>query len=129
MRERIAQPALLPDLGGAHLPPLALSIPGELQFCVDAGAGAAACFFDDITAVGLHDHIAACMQAFLHSLDGAIAQDAAPARQWLIERKQRCVDAFGAGYLGRVHQELRLFHDGPANRTSTGTARHFNLVN
>lgn len=106
----ISQPALLKNLAGAHLPPEALNVSVEFQFCVDAGACAAACFVDQLTAVGLHDHIAVSMQGFLHSMDSAIASESLEAGRWLRERKQRCIDAFGAGYLGRVHQKLRLIH-------------------
>lgn len=110
MKPAAHQSALLENLGGTHLPPLALNVSAELQFCVDAGASAAACFFDDMTAVGLHDHIAVSMQGFLLTLESAIANNSTTSSLWLSERKQRCIDAFGAGYLGRIHQELRLIH-------------------
>lgn len=128
MRDSHSFNALLPNLRDSHLPPEALSVPGELQFCVDAGVSSAACFFDAITAVGLHDHIAVSMQAFLRSLDCAIAHEAGSNQQWLVERKQRCVDAFGAGYLGRIHQELRLFHSS-ATEASAGAGYGAGLVN
>lgn len=123
------QPALLKNPSGAHLPPVALNVSAEFQFCVDAGACAAACFFDDMTAVGLHDHVAISMHGFLQSLESAIATDTAATGLWLRERKQRCVDAFGAGYLGRIHQELRLFHDAPAHRAGTADSHLSNRVN
>lgn len=123
------QSALLNNLACPHLPPVALNVSAEFQFCVDAGACAATCFFDDMTAVGLHDHIAISMRGFLQSLESAIVADKAASGQWLRERKQRCVDAFGAGYLGRIHQELRLFHDAPARRTDTAAAPYSRLVN
>ncbi|MFC0169665.1 hypothetical protein ACFFKC_16390 [Pseudoduganella danionis] len=113
----INQPALLKNLAGAHLPPVALNVSAEFQFCVDAGACAAACFFDDMTAVGLHDHVAISIHGFLQSLENAIVTDTAANGLWLRERKQLCVDAFGAGYLGRIHQELRLFHDVQTRRS------------
>lgn len=122
-------PALLKNLHGAHLPPVALSVPGELQFCVDAGVSAAVCFFDDMTVVGLHDHIAVSMQSFLHSLECAIARETESNKEWLIERKQRCVDAFGAGYLGRIQQELRLFRDAPTEQDGSCAGRRTGFVN
>lgn len=113
--------ALLPNLDDSPLSPEALSVPRELQFCVDAGVSAAACFFDAMTAVGLHDHIAESMQAFTRSIDDVIAHEAALAGHWLIRHKQRCVDAFGAGYLGRIQQELRLFHRDDVKRESNAS--------
>lgn len=105
MRNVPAQPALLINLGGPDLPPVVLNISDRLQFCVDAGASAAVSFFDDLTAVGLHDHIALSMHAFMQ-----------PARAYLVANEylspstlQACTDAFAAGYLGRIQQELRLF--------------------
>lgn len=100
-----ARPALLVNLGGPDLPPVVLNISARLQFCVDAGASAALGFFDDLTAVGLHDHIALSMHTFME-----------PARAYLVAHDlispstlQACTDAFAAGYLGRIQQELRLF--------------------
>ncbi|MGZ9045941.1 MAG: hypothetical protein ACXW24_16085 [Telluria sp.] len=109
MRSSPARPALLVNLGGPDLPPVVLNISERLQFCVDAGASAALGFFDDLTAVGLHDHIALAMHAFMQ-----------PARAYLVDNDhlspstlQACTDAFAAGYLGRIQQELRLFQGEP----------------
>jgi hypothetical protein len=125
----VCQPALLKNLAGKHLPAVALNVPAEFQFCVDAGACAAACFFDDMTAVGLHDHIAVLMHGFLQSLESAIVSDAAASGHWLRERKQRCMDAVGAGYLGRIHQELCLFRDTPPRRSCAADSIHSEQVN
>ena len=102
----INQPALLVNLAGANMPPVVLSVSSRYQFCVDAGVMAATAFFDDLAAVGLHDHIACSMQVFTVSVRVGMAavDDASPATM------QACTDAFAAGYLGRVQQELRLFH-------------------
>lgn len=101
------QPAMLVNLAGAHLPPVVLvSVPAKYQFCVDAGALAAACFFDDLAGAGLHDHIACSMQVFTASPGvGRAAMSAGST-----STTQACIDAFAAGYLGRVQQQLRLFH-------------------
>jgi hypothetical protein len=114
MRNCFTQPALLPNLAGQNLPPLALSVSAQYQFGVDAGASAAEGFFDDLTAIGLHDHIACCMQVFTSSVRiGMVAMhEDSPANM------QACVDAFAAGYLGRIQQELRLFHGEGDSRTS-----------
>ncbi|KQV84964.1 hypothetical protein ASD15_07455 [Massilia sp. Root351] len=99
--------ALLMHLGGPHLPPLSLNISAQYQPCVDAGVAAAVCFFDDMTSVGLHDHIALSMHEFMVSVRaGMRATKTVPT-----VAMQGCTDAFAAGYLGRIQQELRLFHD------------------
>jgi hypothetical protein len=115
--------AMLEHLGGPHLPPVALNISAQYQFCVDAGAAAAVCFFDDLTSVGLHDHIALSVHGFMVSVRaGMWATKGVPA-----VAMQGCTDAFAAGYLGRIQQELRLFHSdglrrsqGPASRRIDG---------
>ncbi|MET3134767.1 hypothetical protein AAKU55_005069 [Oxalobacteraceae bacterium GrIS 1.11] len=106
MRDFLQPPALLVNLAGSNFPPVALSVPAKYQFCVDAGVSAAVGFFDDLAVVGLHDHIACSMHVFTSSMrDGMAATgDLSPAKM------QDCIDAFAAGYLGRVQQELRLFH-------------------
>lgn len=122
MRDSLKAPALLANLAGPHFPPLALSVSSQYQFCVDAGASAAVGFFDDLAAVGLHDHIACSMQVFTSSVRVGMAamDDHAPSTM------QACIDAFAAGYLGRVQQELRLFQGESVGRTQSPTdARMF----
>jgi len=100
--------AVLLTTGEQGLQLIALSVPVELQFCVDAGAAAAYKFFDDRTTVGLHDHIAVSMQAFMHSMQSThepCAHVAPGAVEW-----HGYTDAFAAGYLGRIQQELRCIH-------------------
>ena len=98
--------AVLTNLAGSHMPPVLLSVSAQYQQCVNAGASAARSFFDDMTTVGLHDHIACSMQLYFASL---AASSANPTEQKSAQLQQ-CVDAFAAGYLGRIQQELRLFH-------------------
>jgi hypothetical protein len=122
MRSHPNQPALLANLGGMNLPPVALNVPAQYQFCVDAGASAAVGFFDDLAAVGLHDHIACSMHAFTSAVRAgmAVTGDYSPPTM------QACTDAFAAGYLGRIQQELRLFHGESVGRNQAGTdARMF----
>lgn len=116
MRNQFKQPALLANLAGPHLPPVALSVSAQFQFCVDAGASAAVGFFDDLAAVGLHDHIACSMEVFMSSVRVGMAamDDQSPAMM------QACIDAFAAGYLGRIQQELQLFHRKSARRNQAG---------
>jgi hypothetical protein len=90
MRTPSNQPALLANLAGAHMSPVA----SQYQFCVDAGAAAAVGFFDDLAVVGLHDHLACSIQGFVADVAAMTPAD---------------INAFAAGYLGRVHQELRMF--------------------
>jgi hypothetical protein len=106
MKGSMKNPALLGNLAGPGLPPIALNIAADYQFCVDAGVYAAEGFFDDLTAIGLHDHIALSMHTFMRSA-GAVIADAGDRSS---VTAQGCTDAFAAGYLGRVQQELRLFH-------------------
>jgi hypothetical protein len=98
--------AVLPNIIGANLPPLDLGIASQFQFCVDAGAVAAVGFFSGLSDFTLHNHIAYALQSFATSVGVGMAAsgncDAA--------KMQSCIDAFAAGYLGRVQQELRLFH-------------------
>lgn len=101
-----AKPALLVNLGGAHLPPIPLSVSARYQVCVDAGVMAAAEFFDDLAVVGLHDHMACSVSVFMDAARSSLAKVGDSSH----ERLRACVDAFSAGYLGRIHQELRLFH-------------------
>lgn len=109
MRKGIDLQATLVNLGGQALPPVVLNISKRFQFCVDAGAAAAVGFFDAHTSVGLHDHIAMSMHLFMCSMRTTV--DSMPIEPMTPDVAQDCTDAFAAGYLGRVHQELRLFRD------------------
>lgn len=88
-----------------HNPIRQAIFPTQYQFCIDAGVNAAEGFFDDLTAMGLHDHIAFSMHAFM-----GVAHAAAASCNMPPLTSQGCTDAFAAGYLGRIQQELRLFH-------------------
>lgn len=110
MRETNAKAAVLPNAPGTEPPALPLAVAARFQFCVDAGAASAVCFFDDMTTVGLHDHVALSMHAFMASLEGG--PSASPMGELLRANREACVDAFAAGYLGRIQQELRLFKPG-----------------
>lgn len=121
MRKVIERPATLVNLGGPSLPPVVLNISMRFQFCVDAGAAAAVGFFDAHTSVGLHDHIAMSMHLFMSSMRTTADRLASVPMSPGVT--QECTDAFAAGYLGRVHQELRLFHgDRPGKSDRAHTA-------
>lgn len=104
--------AFLGNCDSPNLPIVTLNIPAQYQFCVDAGASSALAFFDDSATVGMHDHIAYSMQAFMGSVHAVLAR----AGKGAPSTAQACIDAFAAGYLGRIQQELRLFHSGGRER-------------
>lgn len=108
MSAGVRQLALLPNLASLRASPLAM-MPGlaEYQSCLDAGARAAMGFFDALTDIGLHDHLAGAMQSFSASVSAGMA--AAGAHQ--AATLQRCLGAFAAGYLGRIRKELRIVQD------------------
>ncbi|WP_295990454.1 hypothetical protein [Rugamonas sp.] len=108
---RVASIAQLENLGGAHLPPVALPVAGEFQYCVDAGAAAAVCLFADAEFIGLSDHIALALRGFKAALERFIAAGAgmrgSAPRRAVQPRMRACIAAFEAGYLGRIQQEKR----------------------
>lgn len=108
MRDPLISMALLATLNGPGLPTVVLNISERFQFCVDAGAAAAIQFFDELTSIGLHDHIAESMHLFLCASPSTT--DADPNRCSVPGLPQQYADAFAAGYLGRIQQQLRVFH-------------------
>jgi hypothetical protein len=98
--------AILRNPCGPNFPPLVLNMPASFQLCVDAGAAAAMGFFDDADGCALHDHIAFSVRAFTDAVRALVAMFG----QETAVSVQGCVDAFAAGYLGRIQQELHLFH-------------------
>lgn len=108
------QHATLPNIAGTNLPPVVLTISADFQYCVDAGARSADYFFKKLTTCGLHEHMAASSRVFIRNIKGLlyIKGDSRPFNQ------QNFIDAFVAGYLGRIQQELRLFYGEKALRQS-----------
>ncbi len=104
--------AVLPNITGDSLPPIDLGILSEFQFCVNAGASAAVAFFGNLSDFNLHDHIAFALRSFSTSIEAGLAATGA----YDTEMMQECRDAFAAGYLGRIQQELRLFHGEDSRR-------------
>lgn len=103
MHKPAYQPASLPNLAGAHLPPVLLAIDARYQFAVDCGAYAALVFFDEHPEITLHVHLPASLEHFIRQTRlGA----AALGVEWN-GRDKETTDAFLAGYLGRIQQELR----------------------
>lgn len=111
------QQATLPHPSGAHLPHVTLSIDARYQFAVTCGAQAAMVFFEEDQAITLHAHLPASLAYFLTrsrlfaAALGADFSDSAKA----------CADAFVAGYLGRIQQELRFIR--PTQQSSGDTKR------
>jgi hypothetical protein len=114
--------ALLENLGGPHLQPVALSVSARYQVCVDAGVAAAVVFFDELADFCLHDHIACSVSVFTETARASLAKSGDSSH----ERVRACVDAFTAGYLGRIHQELRFFRDGESKGHRLDAARSVN---
>lgn len=104
--------ASLAHPAGAHLPPLELDISAQYQFCVNAGAAAARSFLAHGSGFFLHDHIARA----LHSFDVSVSTGLAAAGGYDALAMQEYNDAFAAGYLGRVQQELTLLRGDAAKR-------------
>jgi hypothetical protein len=122
MRKGIEQPATLVNLNGPALSPVQLNIAKRFQFCVDAGAAAATGFFDELTVVGLHDHIALSMHMFMRSVHST--DDSSNGMPLTPLATQGCTDAFAAGYLGRIQQELRSFraeHSGACDQACSAS--------
>jgi hypothetical protein len=109
MHANSRNPAVLESLRGPHRPPVALPVSADYQFCVDAGVLAGAGFLEDLALFCLHDHIAVSMRAFVLGLERAWSAPRDACDAWPASRRQACIDAFAAGYLGRIQQELQLF--------------------
>jgi hypothetical protein len=97
-----APSTILANISGAHLPPLALDISPQFQFCVDAGAVAAVDLLANISTVLIHDHVAVALRSFGVSVAAGMAANGCydPIKM------QECADAFTGGYLGRLQQQL-----------------------
>lgn len=115
MLNQLHTSALLENIAGVNLPPLDLGISSQFQFCVDAGASAAGAFFGNLSDFNLHDHIAYALQSFTASVGVGMTA----CGTYDATKVQACIDAFAAGYLGRIQQELRLFHGHAFGRTNT----------
>ncbi|GAC1607465.1 MAG: hypothetical protein NVS3B3_10360 [Aquirhabdus sp.] len=106
------QQANLPNLAGMHLPPVALAIDSRYQFAVDCGAYAAMVFFEEHPDIALHTHLPASLACFQQNLRHRVASLDVVVNG----RYQPVIDAFVAGYLGRIQQELRTMK--PASRSA-----------
>lgn len=109
MHKPAYQPATLPHPSGAHLPHVTLAIDVRYQFAVTCGAQAAMVFFEEDQAITLHAHLPASLGYFLKQS----RLGAAVLGVDFSESAKACTDAFVAGYLGRVQQELRIMRTAP----------------
>lgn len=96
--------AYLPHLAGGHLPPLELATSAHYQPYVTAGAAAACDFLANITCVRLQSHMA---KAFL-AVSALLENDVTSFGMMPGASSHHCADAYLAGYLGRLQQELTL---------------------
>jgi hypothetical protein len=98
------QQATLPHPSGAQMPHITLPIEARYQFAVNCGAQSATVFFDEDQAITLHAHLPASLGYFLRQS----RLGAAVLGVDFSESAKACTDAFVAGYLMRLQQELRI---------------------
>ena len=121
MHKPATQQATLPHPAGAHLPHITLPIDARYQFAVDCGAYAAMVFFDEHSEITLHAHMPASLEYFIRQTRVAAG---ALGVEWA-GRDSNVVNAFMAGYLGRLQQELRTMRPTQQQSSSaTQTAFH-----
>lgn len=118
MNTQLNQHAFLPDFNGAPSS-IVLTIDARYQFAVTCGAQSATAFFDEDHAISLHAHLPASLAFFTEQ---ARLGAAALGLQYS-DYAKACSDAFVAGYLGRIQQELRIIR--PSN---TPQYRHSTVV-
>lgn len=103
MHKTIHQHAFIPHPNGAHFPETILTIEARYQFAVTCGAESATAFFSEHSEITLHRHLPVSLDYFLsQARQGATALGV----DWQGVDKL-VTDAFLAGYLGRIQQELR----------------------
>lgn len=95
--------AALPNAFGSKRPSVFVSIDARLQFAVTCGAQSACAFFEEDEAISLHAHLPASLAFFTEQARlGAAALGLSYS-----DYAKACTDAFVAGYLGYIQQELR----------------------
>lgn len=122
MNKPITPRAILPAIAGMHLPPVELTIDAHYQSAVDCGIRAAQAFFNEDEAVSLHKHLPACLHHYLQLVRQACILLEPVETVWQ-QHEQASRDAFCAGYLGRIQQELRLMRP-PPSRQRHAAAMH-----
>ncbi|MBC3864343.1 hypothetical protein H8K32_19790 [Undibacterium jejuense] len=122
MTKSISLNAILPNLLGDQLPPIELKIDAYYQGAVNCGIRAAQAFFNEDEAVNLHAHLPACLHHYLNVLRQSCALIESSASVWN-QHEQSSRDAFCAGYLGRIQQELRIIRP-PLHHYGNAAAMH-----
>jgi hypothetical protein len=113
------QQAFLPDLNGVPSS-ISLTINARYQFAVTCGAQSATAFFEEDQAISLHAHLPASLSFFTEQARlGAVALGLQYS-----DYAKACTDAFVAGYLGRVQQELRIIRPSNTPMHRHATAMH-----
>lgn len=103
MRAHLHQTAYLPNLNGSNLPQASLPIDVRFQFAVTCGAQSASVFLEEEDGISLHEHLPASLAYFTEQ---AKLGAAALGLQYN-DHAKACTDAFVAGYMGFLQQELR----------------------
>ena len=114
------QTAALPCFSGERLPYISLTVAARYQYTVNCGAQAAMLFFSDHHDITLHVHLPASLAYFIERAQQEVK------RLGLGEssRDAEVVNAFVAGYLGRIQQELRFMRGEGHPSKETATTRH-----
>lgn len=95
--------AYLPPLNDKFSTEISLPIDARYQFAVTCGAQSASAFLEEDDAISLHAHLPAYLAFFTEQ---ARLGAAALGLQYG-DYAKACTDAFVAGYLGCIQQELR----------------------
>ncbi|MFZ6688478.1 hypothetical protein ACO0K0_12095 [Undibacterium sp. SXout11W] len=119
MHKRSFQAATLTNIDGNHLPPVETQVDARYQMAVTCGAQAAIAFFGEDHSVSLHAHLPASLAYFLKQS----RLSAAALGVEFEDYRQACTDAFVAGYLGRIQQELRIIRP-PLHHYGNAAAMH-----
>lgn len=120
MHNTTSKTAVLPHLDGSHRPFVTINIDARFQFAVTCGAQSASAFFEEDDAISLHAHLPASLAFFTEQ---ARLGAAALGLDYLDYIKP-CTDAFVAGYLGRIQQELRIIRPSNAPQQRQAAAIH-----
>lgn len=111
--------AAIPHPSGKHSPDMPVPVDTRYQVAVTCGAHAASGFMAEDASVSLQAHLPASLAFFLRQSK----QSADVLGVAFDDYRQALTDAFVAGYLGRIQQELRLIRPSP-HRQQPGCPVH-----
>lgn len=112
--------AVLPDAFNGAPSKIILPIDARFQFAVNCGAESATVFFYEHPEITLHAHLPVSLEYFLQQ---ARRGAAALGVDWE-GRDREITDAFLAGYLGRIQQELRIIRPTNTSQQRQAAAMH-----